>query len=70
MKTLKQLASQIDSMQSEYREISSRNNGVICGAIDTSALGNKILSALREYNSTAKRTAYVGGQLVSTRADK
>lgn len=64
-KTLKSIQSEIETLQSQYREICSRNNGVIRGAEDTTVVGDQIITLMNHYNSRAKRTMYSGGKIVS-----
>ncbi len=64
-KTLKSIQKEIESLQSQYRGISSRNSGVIRGAENTSDIAGRINVLMRDYNSRAKRTMYSGGKIVS-----
>ena len=64
-RTLKSIQAEIESLQSQYREISSRNSGVIRGAEDTGAVADRIANLMREYNERAKRAMYVGGKIVA-----
>lgn len=63
--SLKSIQAEIETLQAEYRAISSRNTGVIRGAEQTSEITDRIKSLMREYNSRAKRTQYVGGKVVA-----
>jgi hypothetical protein len=67
-KTLKSIQTEIESLQSQYREISSRNSGVIRGAEDTKTVADRINALMCEYNERAKRTMYYGGKIVSRNA--
>lgn len=67
-KTLKSIQTEIESLQSQYREISSRNSGVIRGAEDSQTTADRINALMREYNERAKRTMYSGGKIVSRNA--
>lgn len=64
MATLKSIQSEIESLQSQYREISSRNAGVISGAEESTTTADRIQELMRKYNERAKRTMYYGGKIV------
>ena len=67
MQTLKSLQNEIERLQAQFRETASLNAGVIRGAIDTSALSERIQVLMTEYNARAKRTMYEFGRIVSRR---
>ena len=67
MRTLKQIKDEIETKQAVYNKLSSLNNGVTHGAIDTSQIGDEILVDMQEYNSRSKSDMYVGGAIVKRR---
>ena len=61
---LKSIQADIERLQAEYRQISSLNNSVIRGAMDTSEISTQIHALITQYNNRARRTQYYGGVVV------
>jgi len=63
-KSLSEIRESIEKKQLKFRKISSLNQGVIIGAIETDELQKSIMEDMSEYNRRSKRDHYEGGIVV------
>ena len=69
MKTLKQIRTEIEASQTEYRRISGLNTGAIRGAVDTREIADRINALIAHYNARSRRDHYEFGTLVQGAAE-
>jgi hypothetical protein len=64
MKSLKQIRTEIEAAQAEYRKRANLDIGVIRGAVDTREIADRINALIAQYNARSRRDHYERGILV------